>query len=173
MRLVVLYKCTNSTVGKTTGTGTFGTDNFISNIIISSCSKTLKTDLFREICTCVTSAKFFLPNTHPHNWFMLATAQLEKICSYKQLEFYLEMHRGYARKSQYGTNINQFTLKTLTRGEWPSGLRRCKRIGKFLVQTLAQPGLETQSRYKGPDVLWDGTWIKSVINIGWITLSFR
>ena len=67
MRLVVLYKCTNSTVGKTTGTGTFGTDNFISNIIISSCSKTLKTDLFGEICTCVTSAKFFLPNTHPHN----------------------------------------------------------------------------------------------------------
>ena len=35
MRLVVLYRCKNSTVGKTTGTGTFGTDNFVFKYITS------------------------------------------------------------------------------------------------------------------------------------------
>ena len=37
-------------------------------------------------------------------------------------------------------------------GEWPGGLRRCCRIGKFPVESLlgARPGLETQPRYKAP-----------------------
>ena len=37
-------------------------------------------------------------------------------------------------------------------GEWPSGLRRCSRIGRFPVQTPlgARPGLGTQPRYEAP-----------------------
>ena len=53
-------------------------------IFISSCCKPLKTDPSGEISTCATWAKPFLTNTHPHNSFMPATAQLESFYYYKQ-----------------------------------------------------------------------------------------
>ena len=41
------------------------------------------------------------------------------------------------------------------RGEWPSGLRCCDRIGKFTIQTLpgARLGLGIQPRYEAPSDL--------------------
>ena len=35
-------------------------------------------------------------------------------------------YERYARKSQNNATKNQTNLKTLTRGEWLSGFRRCK-----------------------------------------------
>ena len=41
------------------------------------------------------------------------------------------------------------------REEWPSGLRCCDRIGKFIIQTLpgARLGLGIQPRYEAPSDL--------------------
>ena len=39
----------------------------------------LKTDQSGEICTGATWAKPFLSDSHPKNWFMPATAQLENV----------------------------------------------------------------------------------------------
>ena len=55
-------------------------------------------------------------------------------------------YKIYGSKSQNDTTKNQITLKALTWGEWPSGLRRYKRIGSLLVQTPlgTLPGLGNQ-----------------------------
>ena len=82
-------------------------------------------------------------------------------------------YKRYARKSQNDATTNQIILKTLTWGEWPSGLRPCKWIGRFLVQTplSALSGLGAQWRFEAPSDLWVETWVKAVINIGWVTLN--
>ena len=83
-------------------------------------------------------------------------------------------HKRYARKSQNDASINQITLKSLTYGEWPSGLRRNRWIGGFLVQTTLSPKssdkFRTQPRFEVFGGLCSKTWIKVVINIGWVTL---
>ena len=95
MRLVFLCKYINCAVDKNTGSDS-GHATYIYklyyqlkykiNILIlfvSSCCKPLKSDPYGEICTCPTWRIPFLPNAHPHNWFMPATAQLENFYYYK------------------------------------------------------------------------------------------
>ena len=64
-------------------------------------------------------------------------------------------YERYARKSPNNATTNQTNLKTLTRGEWLSGLRRCKWIGRFLVQNLigACPDLGSLTYYEVPSDL--------------------
>ena len=61
-------------------------------------------------------------------------------------------YKRYARKSQNYATTNQIILKALTWGEWPSGLRRYKWIGRFLVQTQpgALPGVGTPNLVTRP-----------------------
>ena len=82
-------------------------------------------------------------------------------------------YKSYARKSQNDATTNWIILKALTWGEWHSGLRRCKWIGRFLVQTPlgALRGLGTQPYYKTPSDLLVKTWINAVIKLGLVTLS--
>ena len=49
----------------------------------------------------------------------------------------------------------KFGISLMGRGEWPSGLRCCDRIGKFTIQTLpgARLGLGIQPRYEAPSDL--------------------
>ena len=63
-------------------------------------------------------------------------------------------YKRYARKSQNYATTNQIILKALTWGEWPSGLRRYKWIGRFLVQTQpgALPGVGTPNLVTRPPV---------------------
>ena len=79
-------------------------------------------------------------------------------------------YQKYARKSQNDATIKQIILKTLTRGEWPSGLRCCRLIRRFLAQILlgAWPGLPP---YEAPDDLLVKTGINAVINIESMTFS--
>ena len=52
--------------------------------------------------------------------------------------------------------------------EWPTGLRRCERIGWFSVRNLldTRPGLGTQSRFEAPGDLRVETKNNAVINVG-------
>ena len=55
--------------------------NYVTSILLiifwqylfSSCCKPLKTNPSEETCTCAIWSKPFLPNIHPHKWFMPAT----------------------------------------------------------------------------------------------------
>ena len=60
------------------------------------------------------------------------------------------------------------SLKTLSWGKWPSGLKHCKSIGRFLVQIRLSdlPGLGNQPRYETPSDLWVKTLLIAVINVG-------
>ena len=55
-------------------------------------------------------------------------------------------YKRYARKSQNDATTNHIILKTLTWGQRPSGLRRCKWIERFLIQSPLStlPGLGIQ-----------------------------
>ena len=79
-------------------------------------------------------------------------------------------YEKYARKSQNDATIKQIILKTLTRGEWPGGLRCCRLIRRFLAKTLlgVWPGLPP---YEAPDDLLVKTEINAVIKIGLMTFS--
>ena len=87
-------------------------------ILFISCCKTLKTDPSGEgdICTCATWIGPFLTNVHPHDWFMLATAQPENAITIGNWGF-IWKYKIYARKCQNNAIRNQIILKTLTRGE--------------------------------------------------------
>ena len=142
-------------------------------LFISSCYKPLKTDPYEEIYACATWAKLFLPNAHSHSWFIcLLLLNLKMSITISDWGL-IWKYKRYARKSQNGSTTNQTVLKTLTSGEWPSGLRHWKWIGRFLVQTPlgALPGLGNQPCYEAPSDLRVKTWIKAIINIGWVRLS--
>ena len=84
---VVLYKYLNFAVDKIIGTGhTTSTDCNtdyeiiqLMKLFITSWCKPLKIDPSREICTYVTWAKPFLPNTHLDELIVSPTTQLENV----------------------------------------------------------------------------------------------
>ena len=93
MKLAVLYKYINCTVDGTTGTGTGYTIYTYINYVTKYITSILLTifwyywlDLIAnlwkvpsgEICTYTIWTKPFLPNPHPHNWFM--PLKIQKIC---------------------------------------------------------------------------------------------
>ena len=109
MILVVLYIDTNCAVDKTKGTETSNIHcDYITCCIIiitltiivwyyllahvANLSK--HTHLERYVTgNCATWARLFLPNAHPHNWFMPATAQIKNVYYYKQFGFHLEIQK--------------------------------------------------------------------------------
>ena len=92
MILVVLYIYINCTVHKTNGTETSNIhcDYTTCCIIIITLTiifcyyllahvANLSKHTHLERCNCATWARLFLPDAHPHNWFMPATAQIKNI----------------------------------------------------------------------------------------------
>ena len=119
-------------------------------LFICSCCKTLKTDPSGEICTCATQPKLFLNQIHTlvtDFWLLLLIFKISITVSNWSL---IWKHKIYARKSLNHASINQITLKSLTCGEWSSGLRHYRWIGGLLVQTALSPwiglGLNLVSR---------------------------
>ena len=125
----------------------------ITNILrlFISC-KLLKIGSSREIWTCATWAKPFLPNTHPHSWFICLLLLSLKMSTTISDWGFIWKYKRYTSKSQNDTITIQTNLKTLTWGEWPSGLRHYKWIGRLLVQTPlgALPGLGNQPYNDAP-----------------------
>ena len=144
----------------------------ILRLFISSCCKPLKIGSSREIWTRATWAKPFLPNTHPHSWFICLLLLSLKMSITISDSGFIWKYKRYGSKSQNDTTKNQITLKALTWGEWSSGLRRYKRIGRLLVQTPlgTLPGLGN-NLVMMPPYLRIKTWINAVITIELMTLS--
>ena len=82
----------------------------------------LSQSLFYQMYTLITDLCLLLLNLK----MPLTVGNLGFIWKYKR----------YAIKSQNNATTNQIILKTVSRREWPSGLKHCRWIGKFLAQIL-------------------------------------